>query len=315
MRYTELGKTGLKISNLCFGASSLGSVFHETKEAESIKAVETAIEGGINFIDVSPYYGHYKAETVLGKALKIIPRDKYFLSTKVGRYGKDGVNTWDYSAKRVTDSVYESMERLNIDYIDLINVHDIEFQSNLPGGLQLVVDETLPALVELRKKGVVGHVGITDLQLENLKWVVEHAPEGTVESILNFCHYCLNDDKLVDFLDFFESKGIGVINASPLSMGLLSMRGAPDWHPAPKPLAEACAKAAQHCASKNYPIEKLAVQYSVSNPRIAGTLFSSANPVNVKRNIEWANEEIDMQLVKEVLDIIGDQKRVSWFNT
>lgn len=315
MRYTELGKTGLKISNLCFGASSLGSVFHETKEAESIKAVETAIEGGINFIDVSPYYGHYKAETVLGKALKIIPRDKYFLSTKVGRYGKDGVNTWDYSAKRVTDSVYESMERLNIDYIDLINVHDIEFQSNLPGGLQLVVDETLPALVELRKKGVVGHVGITDLQLENLKWVVEHAPEGTVESILNFCHYCLNDDKLVDFLDFFESKGIGVINASPLSMGLLSMRGAPDWHPAPKPLAEACAKAAQHCASKNYPIEKLAVQYSVSNPRIAGTLFSSANPVNVQRNIEWANEEIDMQLVKEVQDIIGDQKRVSWFNT
>lgn len=315
MRYTELGKTGLKISNLSFGASSLGSVFHETKEAESIKAVETAIEGGINFIDVSPYYGHYKAETVLGKALKIIPRDKYFLSTKVGRYGKDGVNTWDYSAKRVTDSVYESMERLNIDYIDLINVHDIEFQSNLPGGLQLVVDETLPALVELRKKGVVGHVGITDLQLENLKWVVEHAPEGTVESILNFCHYCLNDDKLVDFLDFFESKGIGVINASPLSMGLLSMRGAPDWHPAPKPLAEACAKAAQHCASKNYPIEKLAVQFSVNNPRVISTLFSSANPVNVQRNIDWANEEIDMQLVKEVQDIIGDQKRVSWFNT
>ena len=114
MRYTEIGKTGLKISNLSFGASSLGSVFHETKETESIRAVEVAIEGGINFIDVSPYYGHYKAETVLGKALKHIPRDKYFLSTKVGRYGKDGVNTWDYSAKRVTDSVYESMERLNI---------------------------------------------------------------------------------------------------------------------------------------------------------------------------------------------------------
>ena len=168
MRYTELGKTGLKLSNLSFGASSLGSVFHETKEAESIKAVETAIEGGINFIDVSPYYGYYKAETVLGKALKIIPRDKYYLSTKVGRYGKDGVNSWDYSGKRATESVYESMERLNVDYIDIINVHDIEFQASMPGGLQKVVDETLPALVELKKKGVVGHVGITDLQLENL---------------------------------------------------------------------------------------------------------------------------------------------------
>ncbi len=314
LRYTKLGRTGLKISNLSFGASSLGSVFHETKEAESIKAVETAIEGGINFIDVSPYYGYYKAETVLGKALKQIPRDKYFLSTKVGRYGKDGVNSWDYSARRATESVYQSMERLGVDYIDLINVHDIEFQASLPGGLQKVVDETLPALVELKQKGVVGHVGITDLQLENLQWVVEHS-DGMVESILNFCHYCLNDDKLLDFLDYFESKGVGVINASPLSMGLLSSRGAPQWHPAPKALAEACAKAAKHCAERGYPIEKLAVQYAVSNPRIAGTLFSSANPVNVQHNIKWANEEPDWQLVKEVQEIIGNQKRVSWYNT
>lgn len=315
MRYTEIGHTGLKISNLCFGASSLGSVFHETKEAESIKAVEAALDGGINFIDVSPYYGHYKAETVLGKALKVLPRDKYYLSTKVGRYGKDGVNTWDYSAKRATESVYESMERLNVDYIDLINVHDIEFQAALPGGLQKVVDETLPALVELREKGIVGHVGITDLQLSNLRWVVEHSEKGTVESILNFCHYCLNDDELVDYLDFFEENGIGVINASPLSMGLLSQRGVPAWHPAPKPLVEACAKAAQHCADKGYPIEKLAIQYSVSNPRIAGTLFSSANPDNVKRNIAWANEEPDWNLVKDVQDIIGNQKRVTWANS
>ncbi|MDY6257485.1 MAG: aldo/keto reductase [Bacteroidaceae bacterium] len=315
MRYKELGKTGMKISHLCFGASSLGSVFRSTKEAESIEAVEAAIEGGINFIDVSPYYGHYKAETVLGKALKRIPREKYYLSTKVGRYGKDGMNTWDYSAKRATESVQESMERLGIDHIDLINVHDIEFQANMDGGLQKVVDETLPALVELKKKGLVGHVGITDLQLENLKWVVEHSEEGTVESILNFCHYCLNDDKLTDFIDFFESRGIGIINASPLSMGLLSQRGVPDWHPAPKPLVEACAKAAQRCAEKNYPIERLAIQYAVSNPHIAGTLFSSANPDNVKRNIQWANEEPDWELVKEVQDIIGDQKRVSWANS
>ena len=315
MRYKELGKTGMKISHLCFGASSLGSVFRSTKEAESIEAVEAAIEGGINFIDVSPYYGHYKAETVLGKALKRIPREKYYLSTKVGRYGKDGVNTWDYSAKRATESVQESMERLGIDHIDLINVHDIEFQANMDGGLQKVVDETLPALVELKKKGLVGHVGITDLQLENLKWVVEHSEEGTVESILNFCHYCLNDDKLTDFIDFFESRGIGIINASPLSMGLLSQRGVPDWHPAPKPLVETCAKAAQRCAEKNYPIERLAIQYAVSNPHIAGTLFSSANPDNVKRNIQWANEEPDWELVKEVQDIIGGQKRVSWANS
>ena len=315
MRYTELGRTGMKISHLSFGASSLGSVFRETNEKESFEAVEAAIEGGINFIDVSPYYGHYKAETVLGKALRNIPRDKYYLSTKVGRYGKDGVNTWDYSAKRVTDSVYESMERLGIDHIDLINVHDIEFQAALPGGLQKVVDETLPALVELREKGVVSHVGITDLQLQNLKWVVEHCEKGTVESILNFCHYTLNDDALADFLDFFEANGVGVINASPLSMGLLSQRGVPDWHPAPKPLVQACQRAAAYCQEKGYPIEKLAVQFAVSNQRIASTLFSSANPANVKRNIAWANEEPDWALVDKVKEIIGDQQRVTWANS
>ena len=281
-----------------------------------IRAVHAAVDNGINFIDVSPYYGHLKAETVLGKALLEIPRDRYFLSTKVGRYGKDGVNLWDYSAKRATESVYESMERLHVDYIDLINVHDIEFQANLEGGLQKVVDETLPALVELRKKGVVGHVGITDLQPENLRWVIEHSEPGTVESVLNFCHYSLNDDLLLDYLDFFEANGIGVINASPLSMGLLSQRGTPDWHPAPAALKEACAKAAAYCQEQGYPIEKLAIQYSTSlNPRIATTLFSSANPDNVLKNIGYVNEPMDEQLVGKVREIIGSQMRVRWQNS
>lgn len=215
MNYNEIGKTGMRVSNLSFGASSLGGVFHDIREAEGIKAVYTAVENGMNFIDVSPYYGHYKAETVLGKALKEIPRDKYYLSTKVGRYGKDGINTWDYSGKRATESVYESLERLHIEYIDLINVHDVEFSD-----MNQVVNETLPALVELKKKGIVGHVGITDLQLENLKWVIDHSEPGTVESVLNFCHYCLNDEKLTDYLDYFESKNIGIINASPPFNGL-----------------------------------------------------------------------------------------------
>ena len=309
MIYNEIGKTGLRVSNLGFGASSLGGVFHGIKEDEAIRAVHTAVDGGINFIDVSPYYGHLKAETVLGKALKEIRRDRFVLSTKVGRYGKDGVNYWDYSAQRAKESVYESMERLNVDYIDLINVHDVEFAD-----LQQVVDETLPALVELRKEGVVGHVGITDLQPENLKWVIEHSEAGTVESVLNFCHYCLN--LLTEYFELFESRGIGIINASPFSMGLLSMRGAPDWHPATEALREACARAASYCESQGYPIDKLAIQYSTScNDHIATTLFSSANPKNVLKNIEYVNEPIDWQLVEKVHEIIGDQMGVRWKNS
>lgn len=310
MEYREIGRTGMKVSALSFGASSIGSVFRETKESEAVAAVHTAVDSGMNFIDVSPYYGHYKAETVLGKALREIQRDKYYLSTKVGRYGKGGVNTWDYSARRATESVYESMERLGVDHIDLINVHDIEFAD-----LHQVVDETLPALVALRDKGVVGHVGITDLQLENLQWVIDHVAPGTVESILNFCHFTLNDDKLLDYLDYFEQRGIGVINASPLSMGLLSRRGVPAWHPAPKSLVDACRRAVEYCDAKGYPIEKLAMQYSVSEPRIATTLFSSANPENVSKNIAFVSEQPDWELIGEVKRIIGDQQRVSWANS
>ena len=310
MEYRKIGRTGMKVSALSFGASSLGSVFRETKESEAVAAVHTAVEGGMNFIDVSPYYGHYKAETVLGKALREIQRDKYYLSTKVGRYGQDGVNTWDYSARRATESVYESMERLGVDHIDLINVHDIEFAD-----LHQVVDETLPALVALREKGVVGHVGITDLQLENLQWVIDHVAPGTVESILNFCHFTLNDDKLLDYLDYFEQRGIGVINASPLSMGLLSRRGVPAWHPAPKSLVDACRRAVEYCDAKGYPIEKLAMQYPVSEPRIATTLFSSANSENVAKNIVFVSEQPDWELIGEVKRIIGDQQRVSWANS
>lgn len=310
MEQREIGKTGMKVSALSFGASSLGGVFHSLREEEGIEAVHTAVDNGINFIDVSPYYGHLKAETVLGKALKKIDRSRYYLSTKVGRYGKENKNMWDYSAKRSIESVYESMERLHVDYIDLINVHDIEFAD-----LDLVCRETLSALVELRDKGIVKHVGITNLTLRHFVYVIEHVPAGTVESVLSFCHYTLNDDSLTDYLDFFEQHHVGVINASPFSMGLLTERGAPDWHPAPEQLKIICKKAADFCKSKGESIEKLAVQYAVSNPRIATTLFSTTRSSSVLKNIAWANEPLDRELLEDVRKILEPRLRDTWLNS
>lgn len=310
MEYREIGKTGMKVSNISFGASSLGGVFHSLKEEEGIKAVHTAVDQGINFIDVSPYYGHLKAEIVLGKALKEIERHRYYLSTKVGRYGEKGVNSWDYSARRTIESVLDSMERLNVDYIDLINVHDIEFAD-----LEQVCKETLPALVELRNQGIVKHVGITNLTLRHFKYVIDHVPAGTVESVLSFCHYCLNDDALTDYLDYFEERNIGVINASPFSMGLLTERGAPDWHPAPKPLQTLCRKAMEYCKHKGQCIEQLAVKFSASNPRIATTLFSTTRPASVLQNIRWVNEPLDEELLAEVQRILEPRFRDTWLNS
>jgi aryl-alcohol dehydrogenase-like predicted oxidoreductase len=109
---------------------------------------------------------------------------------------------------------------------------------------------------------------------------------------------------------------VGVIKASPLSMGLLSSRGTPDWHPASTELKAACKPAADFCAQQGYPIEKLAIQFSTSlNPRIATTLFSSANPDNVLKNISYVNEPMDEGLLKEVQEIIGDQMFSRWKNT
>lgn len=310
MEYRELGKTGMNVSVLSFGASSLGGVFHNINEAEGIKTAITAVESGINLIDVSPYYGFTKAEIILGKALKEIPRDRYFLSTKVGRYGNNGIKSWDYSARRAADSVNESMDRLNIDYIDLIYCHDIEFAS-----MDQVVNETLPALHELKANGLLGHVGITGLPLDKLRKVVEKSAEGMVEIILNFCHYCLNDDALADEIDFYESRGIGIINASPLSMGLLSERGAPEWHPASGDIKKACIKAASHCKSKGYRIEQLAVKFAVGNPRIASTLVSTSRVENIRDNIKWANGEQNEGLLLEVLEILKPIHRETWENS
>jgi aryl-alcohol dehydrogenase-like predicted oxidoreductase len=310
MEYRELGKTGMKVSSLSFGASSLGGVFHPINEKEGIKAVHTAVDNGINFIDVSPYYGYLKAENVLGKALNEIDRNRYYLSTKVGRYGKDGENHWDYSAKKSKESVYESMDRLNIDYIDLINVHDIEFAD-----LDLIINETLPALVELKEKGVVKHIGLTNLTLKHFKYVIDNVPSGMVDTILSFCHYCLTDDALVDYLEYFENKEIGVINASPFSMGLLTERGAPSWHPAPKPLQELSKKAVQYCKSEGKSIEQLAIKYSISNPRISTTLFSTSRSEAVLQNVKWAKEPIDEHLLQKVQEILAPRFRDTWLNS
>lgn len=310
MKYKELGKTGMKISEISFGASSLGGVFHSLKESSGIEAVYTALDNGINFIDVSPYYGYLKAEFVLGKALKNVDRNRYYLATKVGRYGKDDKNHWDYSAKKARESVYESMERLHVDYIDLIQVHDIEFAD-----LEQVCKETLPALADLKREGVVRHVGITNLNLRHFKYVIDHVPAGMVETVLSFCHHTLNDDALVDYLDYFESKGIGVINASPYSMGLLTERGTPDWHPAPAPLKRLAKKAADFCRSEGTSIEQLAVSYAVSNPRIATTLFSTTNSENVLKSIRYARTPLDPDLLREVQKIFEPGYRDTWVNS
>ena len=302
MKYRQLGRTGLQVSVLSFGASSLGGVFRDIDEAEGVRTVHVALDEGINFIDVAPYYGETRAETVLGKSLRGIARESYYLATKVGRYG---AREFDFSAKRVAESVDESLGRLGIDHIDLIQVHDIEFVS-----LDIVIEETLPALRQLQQAGKVSYVGITGLPVGAFLKVAERAE---VDTVLSYSRYCLNDTSLLRVLPELEESGVGVLTASPLSMGLLSQRGPPPWHPAPEDLKRACARAVEHCARRGADISKLAVQFAVGEERLASCIVGSADPENIRRNCRWIEEPVDEELLAEVLEILEPVRDLCWY--
>lgn len=305
MEYRTLGKTGLNVSALSFGASSLGGVFRDVGEDEGIRTVHTALDLGINFIDVAPYYGLTRAEQVLGKALRTVPRDRYMLATKVGRYG-DVEADFDFSAPRVTRSVDESLARLGVDHVDLIQCHDIEF-----GSLDQIVEQTLPALHRLRDQGKVRFVGITGLPLKVFTVVLERAPQ-LVDTILSYCHYCLNDTSLTRILPELERRGVGVVNASPTGMGLLTARGAPAWHPAPAEVRAACRRAVEHCERRGVNLTKLAMQFALAQPRIATTLVGTASPRNIADNVRWVGEPMDRELLAEVQALLEPVRDRTW---
>jgi aryl-alcohol dehydrogenase-like predicted oxidoreductase len=298
-----LGNTGMEVSILSYGASSLGSVFRDIDEAEGIRTVHLALDQGINFIDVAPYYGLTRAETVLGRALREIPRDRYYLETKVGRYGEDA---FDFSAERVTVSVEESLARLGVDYVDIIQCHDIEFAD-----LSQIIDETLPALRRVQEAGKARFIGVTGLPLKIFDEVLA---KTDLDAILSYCRYSLNDTSLLKLIPLLQKKGVGIINASPLSMRLLTDRGAPEWHPAPEAVKRTCAKAAAYCREQGADIAKLAIQFSVARPEIATTLVGTANPDNMARNIRWVEEPIDKELLGEVLQILKPIHNQSWLS-
>ena len=301
MQYRVLGKTGLKVSILSFGASSLGSVFRPIKEEEGIRAVHVALDMGVNLIDCSPFYGITTAETVLGKALRGVPRDSYVLATKVGRYGED---EFDFSAERVTRSVDESLRRIGVDHIDIIQCHDIEY-----GSLDQIVEETIPALRRVQETGKARFVGITGFPLAIYPAVMDRID---VDSVLSYAHYSMNDTTLAGLIPYLQDKGVGIIGASPLSMGLLTQRGTPDWHPATDEIKAGCAKAAAFCREQGVDIAQLAVQFSLRNPDIHSTLIGSANPDNLRRNIEWLDAPYDEALINAVLDVLAPIRDKTW---
>ncbi len=310
MQYNPLGKTGLNVSRLSFGASSLGGVFHPVDESEAIMAVHAALECGINYFDVAPAYGGTLSETVLGKALRAVPRDRYYLSTKVGKYtepGSYGKDTLDYSRARIRRSLDESAARLGTDYFDIVHIHDIEYMNRRH--TEWALSEGYEALQELKREGRVGGVSFGIYPMDLWKRIFASLD---VDAALVHNHHCLNDTRLLEVLPEAKRKGIGIINGSPFASGLLTDRGPAEWHPANAEDRALFRKAASFCQAHGASISKLALQFSAQNPDIPTTLFSTADPKEVQRNVAACETPCDMSLAEEVRSILRPVLNKEW---
>jgi L-galactose dehydrogenase len=301
MEYRRLGGTELMVSVLGFGASPLGDVFRKTEPADRVAAVHLAVERGINFFDVSPYYGLTLAETRLGEALEG-RREKVVLATKCGRYGG---SEFDFSAKTITAGVEDSLTRLRTDYLDLLQAHDVEF-----GHVDQIVEETLPAMRKMQEQGKARYIGITGYSLKNL---MEIAGKAKVDSILSYCRYnLLITDMDKALVPFAEEHGIGVINASPLHMGIITEKGPPEWHPAPQAVREAGQKIVALCTARGVDASEVALKFCLDYPRAASTLVGLSSTAHVERNLKAMELTLDAELLREIAEAVRPVKDFVW---
>jgi aryl-alcohol dehydrogenase-like predicted oxidoreductase len=300
MKTRSLGKTGLQVPILSFGASSLGQEFRSVTLDEALGSVKAALDCGLNLIDTSPFYGRGMSEVLLGVALKSIPRDHYLLCTKLGRYD---LSHFDFSAKRVAESVDVSLHRLGTDHLDIILCHDIEF---VP--MQQIVDETLPALRKAREQGKIRFIGFSGYPQKIFRFICDQAE---VDCVLNYNQYTLQNTRFADeTIAYLEAKGIGVMNAGPFSARLLTDAPLPHWLKEPEEVKGAARRAADLCRARGSSITKLALQFSIANPGIATTVAGSANPANVREWARWAAEPLNEELVRDVQAIFAPVKNI-----
>ncbi|EDY18183.1 aldo/keto reductase [Chthoniobacter flavus Ellin428] len=300
MQTRRLGQTDLQLPILSFGASSLGQEFRSVKLDEALDSVRVALDSGLNFIDTSPFYGRGMSEVLLGIALRGVPRDSYTLCTKLGRYD---LQHFDFSAKRVAESVDVSLHRLGTDHLDIILCHDIEF---VP--MQQIVDETIPALRKIQQAGKVRYIGFSGYPMKIFRFILD---QTSVDCVLSYNQYTLQNTRFADeAVPYLKSKGVGVMNAGPFSARLLTNAPLPPWLKEPEDVKAAARQAAEHCASKGVDIAKLALQFCLANPDITTTVSGSANPNNIRNWAKWAAEPLDETLLREVQDIFAPVKNI-----
>ena len=303
MQYRPLGKTGLNVSLLAQGGAAFGQQFGPVSSAEAVDCVHAAIDAGINLVDTAAYYGRGLAEEFLGKALARGWREKVYICTKACRLGDA---EFDFTPEGTRRCFEASLKRLGTDYVDILLAHDIEFADDY----EYVFTETANVLHQLKKEGKARFIGMSCYPLGLLKQAIERCQ---LDVVISYAHCNLYNTRLLtELLPTALKQGVGVLNASPLAMGLLTNHGPQPWFPGPKEVVEVCRVASDLCRSRGNDIAVLGMQFCYAQEGLASILTGTARKAELDVNLKAMTTPIDRALLADVLKVLEPVKDRVW---
>jgi D-threo-aldose 1-dehydrogenase len=299
-----LGHTEVAVTALGLGTAPIGNLYHAVPDDEAAATVAAAWDAGVRYFDTAPHYGLGLAERRLGRALAGYPRDGYVLSTKVGRMlvpDPDGAGrrdldngfdvpadtrrVWDLSGGGVRRSIAESLDRLGVDRVDVVLIHDPE-ESDDP---RAALTDAYPALHELRAQGVVGAIGVGSKQAAILGRFVD---ETEIDAIMLAGRYTLLEQPaLDDLLPACQRRGVSVLNVGVFNSGLLATPWPADdaryeYGEAPGELVERARSIAATCRRHGTSLPQAALVFAAAHPSVASVVVGAARPEHLRRNAE-----------------------------
>ena len=296
-----LGSTGLKVTELCVGTSPLASMArlygYDVSDERAVSTIDAVLESPIRFIDTSNGYGeHGEAEKRIGMALAArggLPAD-VVLATKVD----PDPSTGDFSGRRVLASYEESLERLGVDRVPLLYLHDperISFEDGIaPGG-------PVEALRQLRDEGRVDHIGVAGGPIDLL---ARYLDTGSFDVLLSHNRYTLLDRSAEELFRSAHERGIGVVNAAPYGGGMLAkgpdVQGRYGYGERDDRVAEAARRMGEACARHGVPLAAAALRFSLRAPFVDATVVGISSPERVAQTLEYAGLEIPQALWAEL---------------
>lgn len=285
----DLGRTGLSVSPVCLGTSPLGSMprlyGYEVDEENARRTVVAAMTGGMPFVDTSNNYGTGRAETRIGQAIQELGGlpEGVVLASKVDPLPGSS----DFSGERVRRSVEETLERLGLDHVQLMYLHDPEdhitfAEATAKGG-------AVEALVQLRDEGVLGHLGVAGGAVDAMR---EYLTAGVFEVVISHNRFTLVDRSAEPLMDDAVARGVAFVNGAPYGGGMLAV--GPDRQPrycyreAPEAISTAVRTMKAECEAYGVPLRAAALQFSIRDPRVASTIVGLSRPERVAETLELA---------------------------